>query len=130
MKAAGKDDQIRPKPWLLRRSDQCAVAALAALALAGTIAWWLTHGGCRGTLVPWEEGQPRQPSFQVDINTAAWPELTQLPGIGEALAQRIVAYRDKHGPFGTHDDLRDVPGIGPKTLDAIRPYLLPIPAPQ
>jgi competence protein ComEA len=126
MKANGEDDRSRPPPWLLRRSDQIVVAALVALGLAFTIAWWLTHGGCRGTLVELEDSQPRQASFRVDLNTASWPELTQLPGIGETRAQRIVTYRETHGPFRAHDDLLNVKGIGKKTLAEIRPHLLPI----
>lgn len=50
-----------------------------------------------------------------------------LPGLGETLAKRIVASRESEGPFRDHDDLRRVRGIGPRTLERIRPYLLPIP---
>lgn len=54
----------------------------------------------------------------VDLNTAGADELTQIPGIGPALAERIVAAR----PFSSLDDVRRVPGIGPSTLDKIAPY--------
>jgi len=50
-----------------------------------------------------------------------------LPEIGESLAKRIVESRDADGPFADHDDLQRVRGIGPKTLDRVRPYLLPMP---
>ena len=50
-------------------------------------------------------------------------ELITLPGIGPALADRIVAYRDEFGTFKTLDDLRNVKGIGDKSLEKIRPYL-------
>ena len=56
----------------------------------------------------------------IDLNTAAAHDLETLPGIGRALASAIVAYRDENGPFPTIDNVDDVPGIGPKTLDAIR----------
>jgi len=49
-----------------------------------------------------------------------------LPGIGEMLARRIVESRREHGLFVDHEDLLRVKGIGPKTLQAMRPFLLPI----
>jgi competence protein ComEA len=59
----------------------------------------------------------------VNINTATAAELETLPEIGPALAQRIVDYRTAHGPFAALDDLLEVSGIGPATLDAIRDYI-------
>ena len=49
-----------------------------------------------------------------------------LRQIGEVLAKRIVEDRKQHGPFRSHDDLDRVYGIGRKTIDNIRPHLLPI----
>jgi len=46
-----------------------------------------------------------------------------LPGLGETLAKRIVAWRTAHGRFNTIDDLRHVSGIGPKRLESWRPFL-------
>ena len=51
----------------------------------------------------------------------------QLPGIGPTLAKRIVESRQAAGPFADQDDLRRVRGIGPKTMEQIRPYLRPMP---
>ncbi len=56
----------------------------------------------------------------IDLNTASAHELETLPGIGRSLAGAIVAYREDNGPFAAIDEVDDVPGIGPKTLDAIR----------
>jgi competence protein ComEA len=56
----------------------------------------------------------------VNINAASATELEALPGIGEVLAATIVAYRDEHGPFASVDQLEDVSGIGPSTLEEIR----------
>jgi competence protein ComEA len=56
----------------------------------------------------------------VNINTASATELEALPGIGEVLAATIVAYRDEHGPFASVDQLEDVSGIGPSTLEELR----------
>ena len=59
-------------------------------------------------------------SGTVNINTASASDLEKLPGIGPALAQRIVEYRDSHGPFASVDALTDVPGIGKAKLEALR----------
>ena len=113
--------------WLLRRADQAAVAGLVLLGLASIGAWWVAHGGCRGRLVEIDRAEPRTAKFEVDLNQADWPELIQLPGIGETLARRIVESRDREGRFLDHDDLQRVRGIGPKTLERVRPYLRPMP---
>jgi competence protein ComEA len=57
---------------------------------------------------------------KVNINTASVVELDALPGIGPGYAQRIVDYREQHGPFRTIEDLQKVPGIGPATFARIR----------
>jgi competence protein ComEA len=56
----------------------------------------------------------------VNVNTATPAELEALPGIGPVLANSIVAYREEHGPFASIDQLEDVSGIGPVTLEEIR----------
>ena len=60
------------------------------------------------------------PESLVDLNSATTRELESLPGIGPVTAGRIIAHRDSNGPFATLDDVLDVHGIGPKTLDAVR----------
>ncbi|HET9251851.1 MAG TPA: helix-hairpin-helix domain-containing protein [Candidatus Eisenbacteria bacterium] len=59
----------------------------------------------------------------IDLNRASAAELERLPGIGPSLAAKIVAERDRNGPFGGADALLRVPGIGPRKLERIRPYL-------
>ena len=60
---------------------------------------------------------------QIDVNTAGVAELERLPGVGPTLAQRIVDDRTLRGPFRTLGELARVRGLGPKTLDALAPYL-------
>jgi len=52
----------------------------------------------------------------VNINTASAEELQQIKGIGPALAQRILAYREKNGPFRRVEEIMNVRGIGEKTF--------------
>ncbi|MBN2023946.1 MAG: helix-hairpin-helix domain-containing protein [Pirellulales bacterium] len=122
-------DKPTPDPhWLLRRADQLGVALLVLAGLGGSIGWWFAQGGWQGRLVEFERAAPCQARFQVDLNAASWPELAQLPGLGETLARRIVASREEDGAFLDHDDLLRVRGIGPRKLDAVRPFLLPMPS--
>ncbi|KLU59600.1 ComE operon protein 1 [Peptococcaceae bacterium CEB3] len=53
---------------------------------------------------------------KININTADAAELDKLPGVGPALAARILQYRTEHGPFARPEDLQEVAGIGPKTF--------------
>jgi competence protein ComEA len=56
----------------------------------------------------------------VNLNSATQLELENLPGIGPTLAQKIVEYRTQYGFFDTIDDLKNVPGIGDATFEAIK----------
>ena len=60
----------------------------------------------------------------VDLNAASPEQLDTLPGIGPALAARIVAYREEHGPFTEVEQLNKVKGIGVRTLEKLRPLLV------
>ncbi len=62
-------------------------------------------------------------SHSININTASVRELEKLPGIGPKTAQAIVDYRHTHGPFTRLDELKKVKRIGPKTLKKIESYI-------
>ncbi|HAT05550.1 MAG TPA: competence protein ComEA [Aeromonas salmonicida] len=63
-------------------------------------------------------------SGKVNLNTASINELTALKGIGEKKAQAIVDFREKQGKFTTVEQLADVNGIGPATLEANRDMII------
>jgi competence protein ComEA len=71
-------------------------------------------GGVPGAVAPGSS------SGLININSASATELETLSGIGEVLAATIVEYRTQNGPFASVEDLMDVSGIGPATLDEIR----------
>jgi len=60
----------------------------------------------------------------IDVNTASEEQLELIPGIGPAMAQRIIAWREENGRFERVEDLLNVRGIGVKTLDKLRPYVV------
>ena len=73
--------------------------------------------------VPGEYDLPSQPESIININTAGIDELVQLPGVGDSLAFRILAYRKEHGPFKTAEDIMNIRGIGEKKFEQIAPHI-------
>lgn len=69
------------------------------------------------------ESAAAETSEKININTASKELLATLDGIGESLAERIIAYRSLHGPFGDVNDILNVSGIGKKKLEAVKDYI-------
>ncbi|HSR53036.1 MAG TPA: helix-hairpin-helix domain-containing protein [Acidobacteriota bacterium] len=65
---------------------------------------------------------------KVDLNTAGSVELQRLPGIGPALAKRIIQHREENGPFKRVEDLMNVPGIGEKKFESLKDKIVVAPA--
>jgi len=129
------DNAPTTTPWghlPFRKSDQGAIAALVMLAILSIGMNELLVAGNQAETVDLSSPVARSTvqhgeiGFQIDVNRADWPEWLLLPRIGETLARRIVESRHAQGPFESLDDVQRVPGIGPKTLANMRPYLLPI----
>lgn len=66
----------------------------------------------------------RPVKFPIDLNKGRRQDFLELPGIGEKLAERIVAYRKDHGRFKSIEDLRRVKGIGKKRMEQLRPLVV------
>jgi competence protein ComEA len=64
-------------------------------------------------------------SAPLDLNTASAEQLDALPGVGPATAQKIIDYRQAHGPFRSVDELEAVPGIGPSKLAQLKGLVIP-----
>jgi competence protein ComEA len=103
------------------RSAQWSAGALAVLALA-LLAY---HGisAQRWASRPTTLERNALKSARLDINSADHAQLRQLPGVGDGLAQRIIAYREQHNGFRSVEDLRQVKGIGPAILEQLRPFV-------
>jgi competence protein ComEA len=129
------------------------IALLSLTLLAGTVITWLrSPDGTPGVIRPafnyaqadsefaarsrmsLDDAAPRTPvrsrpsrrplsPGSIDINTASTDQLILLPGIGEAFAERIVQYREEHGPFARVDELIAIRGIGPHILSKLRPFV-------
>jgi comEA protein len=98
-----------------------AAATATALVLMAVYAW--SAGMWSGRLVEIDTALPLTAQYLVNLNQASWVEIAQLPGIGETLARRIIAWREEHGAIATLEDLKHVKGMGPKTIAAIEPYI-------
>lgn len=60
-----------------------------------------------------------RPDGRLDLNRATAADLEELPGIGPVLAERVIAWREEHGPFTEIGQLREVPGIGERTFQSL-----------
>jgi competence protein ComEA len=64
------------------------------------------------------------PAKAVNVNTATAAELESLPGVGPAIAERIVRHREEKGRFHSLEGLDAVKGLGPKKLHKVQPYVV------
>ncbi len=107
---------------VLRRSDQIVCALLLVAALVG-LTWHATIPLRADAPVEFARTAWLPRGFVVDGNRAEWVEWTLLPGIGPTLARRIVEQRRREGPWERIEQLQTVPGIGPRRIEAMRPYV-------
>ena len=70
-------------------------------------------------------GTPGAAAPPVSLSTATAEQLDTLPGVGPVTAQKIVVYREEHGPFTSVAELDAIPGIGPARLDELRGLVEP-----
>lgn len=109
-----------PAPaWSRSAQGAAALFLLLALFLLGWHAWSVQRWNCRPAIL--EADALFSPS--IDLNQADRAQLLQLPHVGESLARRIEAYRSEHHGFHEVDELRRVNGIGPKTMEKLRPFV-------
>jgi competence protein ComEA len=121
-----------PPPPVWTPAAQWTLAAVAALTLV--LLAWRGYGLTRWSTRPPAVEKGVVPLSAMDLNRASETELESIPGLGPARAGLIVKERQR-GAFRSVDDLRRVKGIGPATLERVRPFLYvgsytpPAPAP-
>ncbi len=73
---------------------------------------------------PTKRSKAEIPKGLIDLNAATAEQLMEVPGIGPAKAEAILAYREEKGGFATYESLGDVKGFGEKTLESLKSYLI------
>lgn len=115
--------------WSRANVTACVVLGMAVL---GIVLWQFSgRGHYLGANVSVEQEMVEKASAKIDPNTANEAQLMSLPGIGPALAGRIVNYRDdflkenagQDRAFSSLEDLQKVRGIGPKISEKLGPFL-------
>lgn len=112
-----------PRRTILRPRDQTVIAVVVVIGIGLLLVQRLSISLSSTAQVDLREAQKQPVQFLVNINTAGWPEIAQLPGIGETLARRVVDSREREGPFRSVSDLRRVRGFGQVTLERIEPHI-------
>ncbi len=100
-----------------------AVAFWLVLVCAGAACVRLPQAARVGDAPNGNEREVVTSTARLDINTATPAELERLPGIGPALAARIVAHRTRYGPFRRAEHLVIVPGISERRFANLRPFI-------
>ena len=77
-----------------------------------------------GTKILTSDAEIRKNLFPLNINSATLKELQFLPTVGPGRAKTIIGYREKNGPFESLKDLDEIPGIGPATLEKLKPLII------
>ncbi|CAB4857228.1 unannotated protein [freshwater metagenome] len=97
---------------------------LAAKAVDGQQVVVPTRAGAQGVPVP-GSASGSSANGPISLSVATAEQLDTLDGVGPVLAQKILAWRATHGGFASVDDLGQVPGIGPRRLEALRARVVP-----
>jgi competence ComEA-like helix-hairpin-helix protein len=71
---------------------------------------------------PWKREDESQDPLRVDINTADIDEFDALPEVGSSTAESIIQYRQTNGQFSSVEELEEIPGIRPESLQKIAPF--------
>lgn len=106
--------KLKIREWLLLGITLCFIlcAALQYRASAGP-----------GQISAETWVQTETGAWRINLNTADRERLMALPGVGEVLAERIIAYREANGPFARPEDLLNVSGIGEKSYGKLADYI-------
>ncbi len=110
--------------WQIRPRDQRSLATVVLALLFALGGYRVYQHSSGGGVIEFDATEHERALLQVDINRADWPELAQLPGVGETLARRVVEDRQQRGPFRSVEELGRVKGLGGKTLERVMPHVV------
>ena len=113
-------DAVARAGGLTRRADSTLINLAAPLA-DGEQVLVSAHGGGAGAVA----AGGAAPSSPVHLNSATAEELDGLPGVGPVTAEKIVTYREQHGPFTSLDGLDAITGIGPARIASLKGLAVP-----
>ena len=106
--------------------QQAAIAIIILCCLVGMISYFWYRSVISQGSIDIDRAEQLPVEFRLDINSAEWSEIVVLPGVGEKLARAIVECRRTNGPFDSLEEIQQVPGIGEKKFEKLKPFLLPI----
>jgi len=119
-------DAIALAGGFTRRADRVAVNLAAPVADGEEIVVPTRGAGTAGASSGAESpAMGPSPTAPLDLNTATLEQLDALPGIGPTTAQKILDYRQAHGPFHAVADLDAVPGIGQGRIEQLKGLVIP-----
>jgi competence protein ComEA len=114
-------DALQLAGGFTRRADRVSVNLAAPVADGEQIVVPARGSGAAGA----SSGAAPSPTAPLDLNTATLEQLDALPGIGPTTAQKILDYRQAHGPFHSVADLDAVPGIGQGRIAQLKGLVIP-----
>lgn len=107
----------------LNGGDRLFLLGVGTVVLLLMLVHWVRLSGWGRTPVEITHHDPIRMNHQIDVNRATALEWMQLEGVGELRSWQIVEDRERNGPFRSVDELARVDGIGPKTVERLRPWL-------
>lgn len=105
----------------LKRTEQTAFSMLWMAVIAGCIWYFVTARGVQ--TIDIDQAPAQSARFLVEINSASKHEFDCLPGIGPKTALAITNWREDNGPFKSIDSMAEVPGVSPRLLEKLKPFL-------
>ena len=119
--AASSESEASSFLWLTKRDQWLVVVVAVVVVVLVGVKWRQLRYVDRSEIILQRASEDI--GYQIELNSATWVELSQLRGIGEIFARRIVQNREEAGPFSSIDDLQRVRGIGPITVEKNRRWL-------
>ena len=116
-------DAVAEAGGLARRADRNAVNLAARLADGQQVV--VAARGSPTAAAASAGASPASPAAPVSLSAATTEQLDTLPGIGPVTAQKIVAFRQEHGPFTSVEALDAIPGIGPARIAQLEGLVVP-----